>query len=70
MVYFKHCIAQSPDKPPEESVALEKPLGVLLLEGEQLTGSRPDQGEAVLDPPHLSRRNENCKPVEVKAYQD
>ena len=69
MVYFKHCIAKSPDKPPEESVALEKPLGVLLLEGEQLTGSRPDQGEAVLDPPHLRRRNENCNPVEVYASQ-
>merc|ERR1740129_455605 len=44
----------SPDKPPEEGIALKEPLGVLLLESEQLTSSGPDQGQAVLDAPYLT----------------
>ena len=47
----------SPDEPPEERVALEEPARVLLLQGEQLTSGRPDQGQAVLHAPHLERRN-------------
>jgi len=44
----------SPDKPPEEGIALKEPLGVLLLESEQLTSSGPDQGQAVLHAPDLT----------------
>ena len=44
-----------PDEPPEERVALEEPARVLLLQGEQLTSGRPDQGQAVLHAPHLER---------------
>ena len=47
----------SPDEPPEERVALEEPARVLLLQGEQLTSGRPDQGQAVLHAPHLERMN-------------
>merc|ERR550525_80963 len=43
-----------PDQPPEESVTLEQPPGVLLLQGEQLSGGRPDLGQSVLHPPHFS----------------
>ena len=47
----------SPDEPPEERVALKEPAWVLLLQGEQLTSGRPDQGQAVLHAPHLERMN-------------
>ena len=47
----------SPDEPPEERVALKEPARVLLLQGEQLTSGRPDQGQAVLHAPHLERMN-------------
>ena len=49
----------SPDEPPEERVALEEPARVLLLQGEQLTSGRPDQGQAVLHTPNLKRININ-----------
>merc|ERR1740128_1551249 len=35
-------------------VALEQALGRLLVEGEELPGGGADEGEAVLDPPHLA----------------
>ena len=41
-------------QPPEQGVALEQALGRLLVEREQLPGGGADEGEAVLDPPHLS----------------
>ena len=44
----------SPDKPPKQSIAFKETAGVLLLEREQLTGGGPDQGQAVLDTPHLN----------------
>ena len=49
-------VALSPDEPPEERIALEEPAGVLFLEREQLTSGGPDQGQAVLDTPHLGRK--------------
>ena len=46
-------VVLSPDKPPEERIALKETAGVLLLKREQLTGGGPDQGQAVLDAPYL-----------------
>ena len=48
-------VVLSPDKPPEERIALKETAGVLFLEREQLTGGGPDQGQAVLDAPHLNQ---------------
>merc|ERR1712038_1485141 len=42
-----------PDQATQQRVALEQPLGVLLLEGEEDPGGGPHLGEAVLDAPHL-----------------
>ena len=50
-----------PDEPSEERVALEEPAGVLLLQSEQLTSGRPDQGQAVLHAPHLERKENESK---------
>lgn len=36
-----------------EKHTLEKPLAVLLVQGQQVTRSRPNLGEHVLDPPHF-----------------
>merc|ERR1711862_828817 len=41
----------NPDEPPEKSISLEKPFLILLFESEQLSGSRPNLGQTVLDPP-------------------
>lgn len=37
-----------------EGIAFEETLGVLLVEGEELTGSTTDLGEGELDAPHLT----------------
>merc|ERR1712045_728400 len=42
-----------PHQATQQRVALEQPLGVLLLEGEEDPGGGPHLGEAVLDAPHL-----------------
>merc|ERR1712203_1005511 len=43
----------NPYEPPEKSISLEEPFLVFLFKSEQLSGSRPDLGQAVLDPPDL-----------------
>jgi len=43
-----------PHQTPEQCVALEQPAWVLLLQGEEFTGSLADVGEHQLDPPHLT----------------
>merc|ERR1711887_126680 len=42
-----------PYEPPEKSISLEEPLLVLLFKSEELSGSRPDLGQTILDPPDL-----------------
>ena len=42
-----------PDQTPEERIALEQPLGVLLLEGKKDPGGGPHLGQAVLYSPDL-----------------
>ena len=42
-----------PHEAPEQRVTLEQPLGILLVQGEQLAGGGPDLGQAVLHPPDL-----------------
>jgi len=43
-----------PDQTPEECVSFEQPAGILLLQGEELTGSLTDVGKDQLDPPDLT----------------
>merc|ERR1719499_447421 len=43
-----------PHQTSEESITLEQSPGVLLLQGQQLSGGRPDLGQGVLHPPHFS----------------
>jgi len=43
-----------PDQTPEQCVSLEQPAGILLVQGEELTGSLTDVGKDQLDPPHLT----------------
>jgi len=43
-----------PDQAPQERVALEQPAGVLLVQGQELTGGLADVGEHQLDPPDLT----------------
>lgn len=43
-----------PDQTPEECVTLEQPAGILLLQGEELTGSLTDVGKHQLDPPYFT----------------
>lgn len=42
------------DQTANEGVAFEETLGVLLVHGEELTGSTTDLGEGELDAPHLT----------------
>ena len=58
----------SPDEPPEKRVALEEPARVLLLQGEQLTSGRPDQGQAVLHAPHLERKKNEWHKMSIYKY--
>jgi len=46
------------DETPEECIAFEEPLWVLLVEGKQFTGSLSHLGETVLDSPDLSLATE------------
>jgi len=43
-----------PDQTPEECVTFEQPAGILLLQGEELTGSLTDVGKDQLDPPYFT----------------
>merc|ERR1712212_1329747 len=43
----------NPYEPPEKSISLEEPFLVFFFKSKQLSGSRPDLGQAVLDPPDL-----------------
>jgi len=43
-----------PDQTPEECISFEQPAGVLLIQGEELTGSLTDVGKDQLDPPDLT----------------
>merc|ERR1719233_2438892 len=43
----------NPYEPPEKSISLKEPFLVFLFKSKQLSGSRPDLGQAVLDPPDL-----------------
>ncbi len=42
-----------PHEAPEQRIALEQPLGILLIQGEQVTGGGPNLGQAVLHSPDL-----------------
>ena len=44
----------NPHQTSEERVTLEQSPGVLLLQGEELSGGGPNLGQGVLHPPHLS----------------
>jgi len=43
-----------PDQTPKECVAFEQPAGILLVQGEKLTGGLTDVGEHQLDPPYFT----------------
>ncbi len=54
------------DEAPEEGVSLEEPLGVPLLQGEELPGGLADLGEGELDPPDLALVPEPVLPDELE----
>lgn len=61
-----------PDKTSEECVAFEETLRVLLVEGQQLTGSLSHLGETVLHPPDLGtkKKQQQQKKGETKVLEE
>ena len=56
VIQLHPALVQNPDphQSTEQGVPLEESLGVLLVQGQQLTSGLPDLGQSVLHPPHLT----------------